>query len=261
MTKKMMIFFLILLLLTMFSSCHYGAYYFVDSLEKGAFLVAGYNIPGVGNGYDIQVKLLEEDSYGRKMYQFSCLCYDAEFYQDGYSNEVKPSINLRAYVISQKETKKGVYYLDSICYIIRLSWSDFTDEVIEEFKVINQWEHELDTSKLSYRPYPNSNLGGIDVDPLFDEVEDAYEQHTGNVATNGNVYIQYVCNDSSGKCLAFVREYDETSEKYAYVIVVSPSDSGKENLEYYITELDDFYQQNDAVKALKEEAGWVSPKE
>ena len=45
------------------------------------------------------------------------------------------------------------------------------------------------------------------------------------------------------------------------MIIVSPCDSGKENLEYYITELDDFYQQNDAVKALKEEAGWVSPKE
>lgn len=256
--KKVLVGLLIIIQIFILVSCDFGALAYVKSNQLQIYTLASYNIPGFSDGYDLHVEMVQEDSYGRKMYRLSCFSQSGSFYIDGY-NETE-GINIRAYVVSQKETKEGVYYLDSICYMIRLSWDDFTAELLDEFKTLNHWEMELDHDNLCYRTLPKKNAG-INVDPLFAEVNNAYEQHTGKVATTGNVYIQYVCNDSLGKCLAFVREFDETSEKNAYVIIVAPSDSGKVNLEYYITELDDFYQQNDAVKALKEEAGWVSPKE
>ena len=260
--KKTIAFILLLALLMVCTSCHYGAYYYVDSEDKSAFIIASYNIPGASDGYDTQVELIEEDSYGRKLYRFSCICQNGLFYKDGYNYDVEPSVNLRAYVISQKETKKGVYYLDSVCYMIRLTWDEFSDELIEELKALNQWDTELNTGTMCYRPYPGSKLGGTEVNPLFSEVEMAYKKHTGKDLYRDNVAILYVCNDTAGKCLAFVREYTGANEKEsncAYAIIALPSTSDEEEPKYYIAELDDFYQQNDVVIALKEEAGWLSP--
>ena len=265
--KKTIAFILLLALLMVCTSCHYGAYYYVDSGDKSAFIIASYNIPGASDGYDTQVELIEEDSYGRKLYRFACLSTNEYFYSEGYNYEVEPSVNLRAYIVSQKETKKGVYFMDSVCYMIRLSWDDFTDEVLDELKTLNHWETELDTEGLCYRPYPKSKLGGSEVTPLFSEVKTAYQKYTNKNPNSENIKIAYVCNDSSGKCLAFVCEVVQSTEtdkkggNRTYAIIATPKDANDkaEYVDYHIVELDDFYEHNDEIAALKKTAGWLSP--
>lgn len=257
--KKAMIAILIVSQLFFFTSCLGQAFAYVESDQVEAFTLASYNIPGASYGYGLHVEMIEEDSYGRKMFRLSCLSQSGDFYSDGYDEEER--INIRAYLISQKGTKKGVYYLDSVCYMIRLSWEDFSTELLDEFKALNDWEKELDSDRFSYRAFP-SKLNGIKVDPLFAEVNYAYKQHTGKDANDDNVSIQYVCNDSNGKCLAYIRVHDENTadgEIKSYVFIVSPQKNGEES--YCARELSDFYQQNEDVIAIKEDADWISPKE
>lgn len=258
--KKIVLVFLIVFQLAIFCACDFGAYTHVNASSKSAFVLAGYNIPGASEGLSVDVQLVEEDAYGRKMYRFSCLSPIGEFYADSYNEE--EATNIRAYLISQKETEKGVYYLDSVCYMIRPSWDDFTDDLLEELKALNHWGAELDSDVLCFRPFPDSKLSGTKVDPLFAEVNYAYTQYTGKDPNGDNVYIQYVCNDTNGKCLAFIRENNETAtaeENHAYAVVVNPYN--QKDRSYYVIELLDFYQHNNDIIALKEKAGWISPKE
>ena len=257
--KKALLCVLVLLQLFAICSCDFGAYSSVRSSEKVAFVISGYNIPGVSHGFNVDVQLVEEDAYGRKMYRFSCLASIGSFYNDGYDEQEEK--NIRAYVISQKETKEGVYYLDSVCYMIRQTWDNFTDELLEEFKTLNGWETEVDTDSMCYRPFPDSKWGGVKVDPLYVEVDNAYSQYTGKDPNGENVHIQYVCNDVNGKCLAFIREFDENASgggNKAYALIVNPY--SKKDQSYYVVELSDFYQNNDDIIELKKNAGWVIPK-
>ena len=253
---KVMLLLLFVLQTIFLSSCDFDAYFDVGENEKIAFILAGYNIPGSSEGLSVDVQLIEEDSYGRRLYRFTCLSTTGDFYGDSY-NIKGDGKNIRAFVISQKETPNGVYYLDSVCYLIRLSWDDFSNDLLDKFKAQNQWETEINHEQLCYRPLPSQKIGGVQVTPLFAEVKSAYLQYTGNDPNSDNTYIQYVCNDATGKCLAFIREYDtdatDISDR-AYVLVVSPN-----NGPCLITELSDFYDHNDDVVALKEAAGWVIP--
>ena len=110
--KKIVLVFLAVFQLAIFCACDFGAYTHVHASSKSAFVLAGYNIPGASEGLSVDVQLVEEDAYGRKMYRFSCLSPIGDFYADSYNEE--EATNIRAYLISQKETEKGVYYLDSV---------------------------------------------------------------------------------------------------------------------------------------------------
>ena len=233
-----------------FVSCDFGPEFYVKKGDKAAFALAGYHIPGASSGLNVKVELVEEDSHGRKLYRFSCLSTTGNLYADGYDEEA--SENLRAYLISQKETKEGVYYMDSVCYMVRLSWDEFTDELLDDLKALNQWGGEMDDADLCFCPLTNADK------PLYAEVKAAYTAYTGKEIDESRMYISYVCNDANGKCLAFVREYDKMAREpigKAYAFIATPSKVGEE---FYVVELNDFYQHNDEIKKMKADAGWVS---
>lgn len=248
---------LVLLILSQFvclASCDFGTYFYVQSEEKASYVVSGYNIPGIDSEGFFDSEVIAEDSYGRKLYRISYFL-PGGFYGEAYDE--KTGINLRAYVITQKETQKGVYYLDTVCYLMRISWDEFTDELLAEFKTLNHWETELKTDELCFKAYPKNDLGGLELDVPYSEVSEAFHFYTGKdlYEENENVFTEFVCNDHVGKCLFFVRDFSGTDIR-SFAIIVVP---GNTDSPHHAVELEDFYDQNQDIIALKEKANWETP--
>ncbi len=114
--------------------------------KEAAILVLEYESifyePGINPRVDI--KLVEEDSYGRKLFCYSVRPNEYLYVaaEDYYSIPIREGVPPKVYLVIQKKTKDRVYYYptDSICFLA----NDLLAETdIDELKKKNDWGQPL----------------------------------------------------------------------------------------------------------------------
>ncbi|MBQ8382363.1 MAG: hypothetical protein IJX47_04060 [Clostridia bacterium] len=119
--------------------------------------MALYNIPNTVGGFEAYCELIEEDSYGRKLY-----IYGGDIYSTWYDENEDSYTCVFACLISQSTDDIAVYYYPKKCVIkfeyvsewsISYLWNHmniseiilncFSQEAIEQFKNDNDWDREL----------------------------------------------------------------------------------------------------------------------
>ena len=101
------------------------------------FSIAIYSLLGVtGSEFD-DIEILEKDSKGRVMFSFCAYGYSIE------NND-----NLYSIIICQKSDLKYTYYYPDCNYIVAPTKNEISEEEICELKEKNDWDKELNQSKM-----------------------------------------------------------------------------------------------------------------
>lgn len=132
MSKKILCCFVLIVL--MLTSCSTFS-------EKGMLAATGsYAVPGmsVGNikGTEVVCNILDEDQYGRIIFEFEC-------------NNVITQKREKAIVIVQKYTEKTVWFYEDVCYLIE-AYQQFNVGTLKEQ---NDWDKPLNEAKMTSRVY------------------------------------------------------------------------------------------------------------
>ena len=94
-----------------------------------------------------KVKVLDEDLYGRKLYEYICT---SKFHWK----------QIKILIICQKTERNQVFYYEDYCYILSIweedvsSSTDCTDEDTRVLKERNDWDKPLDDKKMRCVQYP-----------------------------------------------------------------------------------------------------------
>ena len=213
------------------------------------YALASCTIPGAPGYENVTIEIVETDSYGRTLYRFSS---SSKFYHDAAKNvEVDDLRNLKAYIICQRNSDVDVYYMENICYITAKNWTDFSEDVLLSFKQRNMWNQGFDESQCSVRKIKQT--------PDFALPDD--EELIGILGTPsaGSQFISApVSVDANGRTLLFVREIFSTAPNefgYSRSFILISDENGKFSQEH-TTEIQDFYNHQEALEALKETVGW-----
>ena len=101
---------------------------------------------------DPQIKIIDEDYYGRTMFTY---------YEKHYKGS---NISFSALIICQDSNEKEVFYYEDINYIIKeqviysQNLEKFSEEEIEYLKLINDWNKEIDYDKCVRKEITKSKL-------------------------------------------------------------------------------------------------------
>ena len=137
--RKNIVFVLVFLLSLSMVSC--GVVNSEDNLTSiqacGHYGVLAMSAPDAKH---VSVNVIEKDAYGRILFEFSA---DSAFTEADTFYDFDDI----AYVICQKAEKDYTYFYEDICY----SYDVDNSAVIEELKIKNDWNEELDVTKMSRR--------------------------------------------------------------------------------------------------------------
>ncbi len=94
-----------------------------------------------------QVRIVEQDAFGRTLYEYRSGAY--------LPNQNSDLVSL---IICQKSSDSYAYYYEDYSYISRLDVDDdFSEAQIDAFKTANDWNRPIDNSKLSSVCYDGEN--------------------------------------------------------------------------------------------------------
>lgn len=131
--------------LLLLSSCGYRGY---SGKHSDLYSVAIHSVPWT-NGFswgadfecDPQIRIIEEDHYGRTMFTY---------YEKYYKGA---DVSFSTLIICQYSNEEEVYYYEDINYIVKEQSlyspnpNEFSDEEIEYLKSINDWNKEINYDK------------------------------------------------------------------------------------------------------------------
>lgn len=197
-----------------------------------------YAVPGLAlgdlKGGTYSVGILEEDAYGRYLYEFA-------------AENVVTGEWSTALVICQKIDTEYVYYYEDECFLL----PGYGEYDIETLKAKNDWDEPLDESRLSRR----KNQTSVDLYIIMDTPLDVQKIRTAFAAKKGIMESDIVnyCIldvDNAGHELFWFRVY-ENGQPEDYFAVVDPAYTVEclrvTGYAFDISEL----------IALKQTAGWV----
>ena len=203
-----------------------------------------YDCP-ITNTYWGYSERVEVDEYGRVLFK----------YWGG--NDMFREGDMCIYGIIQKYNEEYVWYYESDSYILGYSWESFTDKKLNDFKVKNDWGKELNLDKTVQVQSVVENKRVVEFGST-PWLKDLYESMT----KDGEKYVYLpISSDENGQWLflfrIFTQEYESGSYKLiditSYAIIVQPDGTYSENS---IVKLDDFYNPQDQIKALKAAHNW-----
>ena len=131
--KKILILFLTILLAFSFASCQKNNSENINLKVCGSYAVPGMFYADM-KGMGATCEPIERDSFGRILYTYSTR---------NFLSEIQETV----YVICQKYDSEYVYFYEDICYLP----IDRSDDELETLKTKNDWDKELDLSKMSRR--------------------------------------------------------------------------------------------------------------
>lgn len=222
------------ILALLLSSCNPEDLLKVDAPFMLQITCVCYSVPGYFQ-HDIKgfnVDVIETDDYGRTLIYF-----------EGYNWLLND--NASVYVICQKCEDSTIYFYEDINY----SWAENAD--LEKLKEMNDWNHEINNSKLSARKIRVSlDLCLLDQSPLPDDyssskfyqsLSELYGIHRDDI-----VSLDYCGSDCKTQELCIIGLYND--EKYFCI----------RDTEYnvYIAKIDDTTNLVDTIRALKSASGW-----
>lgn len=201
------------------------------------------------------VNRLEEDAYGRILFEFSLGNLLNTYYDNG----------IRGYGICQKIEDGCAFYYEDIFYIGARTVKEIDENEIEDLKKRNDWDNE---------PNEIKTLAKIKsyTDPFEDNILDISKKEV-NTALNSfgmimgldnkvleKYDISYSCKDVEGKTLYYIatgenrygNDASKTSKLYAMII-----DPNAEATENSIVQIEDPYNCVDALREFKQANGWM----
>ena len=179
--------------------------------------------------------IIEEDNYGRKLF----------YYCEGNN------ISTHSLIISQKTFEGNVYYFPDYNFISN-SNNEFSDEEINNLKVLNDWNLPLNEEKMviSNIIY-NKEDREITNDELIEKIiSDNYSNQIDEFA------LRHCCiwkTDANGISLVVVR-MERKSEIKNFLIFLDSEMKFIENRVYYV---EDYYNYQNWLKKIKMDIGWV----
>lgn len=130
-------FLLALLLIVFLSGCLYDMRY-SDLYQQVSSNVLCTN--GVYDGQSIEIDVLEEDSYGRQLFQYSMHVVATSQYD-----------RICVVAIRQKATLRDVYFYEDAGFLVAEDFSAIDQRAVAELKLRNDWENPLQQEKMSKR--------------------------------------------------------------------------------------------------------------
>ena len=210
----------------------------LHSSSHNLVVCGSYGVPGMfcrdlrGGTYDCEV--LETDSYGRIMFSYtteSCI------------TEKEESVT----VICQVSDSEHVYYYEDLCYL----WGEASEDGIAELKDRNDWECELDFTKMIKRENEVSyDLVLITRERLeSDEIKDVICEEL-EIEKNSIEMLCFCDKNMEGQELYFVKIQKEDI-LYKYYMMV--------NTKYEICyiEVEDGDVDLSTVVTFKQDNGWA----
>ena len=211
-------------------------------------------VGGESAGY---VKRLEEDRYGRILFEFALGNLLNSYYDNG----------IRGYGICQKIEDGYAYYYEDIFYIGARTVEEIEEDSLEELKKINDWDQALQSEKplariKSFTDRYEDNI----LDISNKEVQAALDTFGTVMALDSTALkqydISYSCRDADGKVLYYIatgeNRYEigssETSKLYA--IIIDPNAQATESA---IIQIEDPYNCRDTMRKFKELNEWKTP--
>lgn len=221
---------LILIVACLFTSCNAG-----NQMNTLA-VCASYGVPGMfcydlkGDSYSC--KIVEEDSYGRILYEYTAFSIVTEQEET-------------VFVICQRADSQYVYYYEDNCYTVASAQNDLTT-----FKEINDWNGPFEERKMSRRSIQISFDLNIVIDSPLE-----YEQVKNTCIKELDVsyeQIDELCildSDSSG-CELYWLKLNCTDEPKTYYVIIDSL--------YTPTFLvgEDSFIESENLRLFKTQAGW-----
>ena len=202
------------------------------------------------------LEVIETDDYGRVLFFYT------EVYFHGRDIG---SISAYSLVISQHRDGEYVYFYPhhnfiSVGQTIHLPRSgfiptasqlaeDFTAEAIEELKMRNNWNRELNLDNAVRVPivYRKDRNGPISFDVLLNAYIELFEHETRSRA-----FLTFFIEDAYGRSI-----YTLQRSERAFVVMFLPD--GSFDRDIGVMELFDFQRYQDELKAFKEMNSWNQP--
>lgn len=211
---------------------------------EGKLQIAGsFSVPGMFceeiKGMASDAKIIETDDYGRILYSYTTY------------NAILNVENCTATVICQKIDDDYIYFYEDVCYIV----SGISEQTIDGLKEKNDWNKELDESKLSKILYRVSIDGFIRSDLDYDDLDEAWldfenKTKTGDLKQIGNSFLgqPYPTNETS----MWWRSVEKDSVIVNYIVIFK-----EDKLLNYIV-IEDISKLSETLHSFKEQNGWFS---
>lgn len=191
---------------------------------------------------DSEIKVLEEDEFGRILYTY---------YEDYYSGG---GISFSSLIVSQYSVDGYVYYYEDCNYVIKEQeryapkLEEFSPEEIDNLKKANDWDKELDLSKCVKKQIVR-NKQGIPADTKAIERKVLERFNLKNSLIN----MHYLTGDTNGNFILYgvVRPYDKQNDYF-----VAFADSDGNILDWLVPQNMFAYQEE--LKTFKLKNGWIN---
>ena len=208
MKKKKLFGILLILCLSFVVGCDPFPSLRYEGEHKELYSAAIYAIPGCGEVYGAQVKVLETDSCGRTLFKFeakgSCL-----FGRSGKQ--------VNALMIVQESYESGAGYYRDVCYSF-INDADDEDIIrrINELKALNDWDKPLNEERTAYRQIAEAPIGNFG--DAFRDVPNAYASLSSKVTAHICTFEVYDSNKTGRKIVLWCAKEADDKENYTYFI-------------------------------------------
>ena len=237
MMKKICIFFMIFSIVMTMCACdrfhpYKGDRY--DLLTVATNSLLGCDGKIFMNSQGPTLEIIEEDDYGRVLFYY----YE------------KSSFSAHSYIICQKYNDELVYYYPDYNFISSAE-NDFSNEDINQLKIINDWNEPLNYDQMTSSKIVKSKVSPDVSDDIFEKITKDYIGEKYDFR-----YAEYCYSDKHGTSLyvlSVINLDDSTSETLHYVVILSKDLSCSEGA---VTKIDDYYNYQDKIAELKFSNGW-----
>ena len=231
MVKKIICFLIIICLCLGFSGCPYTPARFLGQ-EVGLYSVAMNSV--LGCSYHGDIKVLEEDSFGRVLFSGSS------------------TLNYFSILICQKEDKQNgyVYFYPDCNFIVAKNADDITEDQIDLLKQQNNWDEELNENLMTKvkilrkQEKMSSDITKRKIKKILKE-DPSYVWHAG-------FRLELVTKDAKGKHLFYVRTTPGFDRNYVVII----NANGTYDKDNCIMEIIDLWNYQDDLKEFKAHNDW-----
>lgn len=188
---------------------------------------------------DPLIKKLEEDNYGRILFEYSEKAFISDF-------------AFSSLIVLQKEDSDFVYFYEDFNFICKgketvNSKVEFNEREINELKVLNDWNNELDLSKCIKKEIIYKKKNSPLDDKIFDEIFSIYKDFDYHIT-------YYLTEDKNGKFLCYSRlTMRDKDYYYKYVVVLVEPD-----LSYFIFEPTLYFNYQQELRDFKIQHNWQS---
>lgn len=198
-----------------------------------------YAVPGMicyelkGGSFDCEV--IDTDSYGRILFSYTTL------------NTITDKEET-VLIICQITDPKYVYFYEDICYFMGVS----SDDEIESLKKQNDWDCDLDFSKMTRR----ANKISFDLVLITEDELDYRKIRTACCRAfeiqESQIKALYILDYNENQQVMYILELEEDDDSERYCVLVNES---YEVFYMSINDVDTFYSE---IAGFKQESGWNS---